>query len=698
MNPPPRVLLISDDDGKADRIHRALATPRSASFDVKWIRSLSEGIECVTEPGTAAVLLDLSLPDSDGIHTFEELFKVAPEVPILVLGGENQEGAAAEAVSRGAQDYLLPNNLDSYSVPRVLCNAIKRKLVEDARYGDGERALVTLNSIGDAGLCADIDGNVTYLNTVAETMTGWSQQEAIGQPQITIFNIVDSLSRKRTRNLLEIAIRENRSARLEDNCILIRRDGFESAIDDSASPIHDRKGRIIGGVIVLRDVTAERARSLQLIHTAQYDSLTNLPNRALLANRVSHSISLARRQGASMAVMLLDLDDFKSVNDSLGHAIGDQLLKSVANRLSANLRASDTVSRQGGDEFIILLSQMTRAKDAAVSAKKILRFLRAPHTIGQHSLHINASIGISVYPEDGDDWETLIQNADTAMYRAKEAGRNTFKAFKQEMNVKAVARQSLEEKLRNAIRRCEFVLHYQPRVNLATGQITGLEALIRWQHPESGLIPPVQFIPIAERCGLIVEIGRWVLREACTQAFAWQPPGLHLPSISVNVSAIEVHHEGFIQGVREILAETGLSGQSLELEITEHVLMDKAEKTAVILQELKELGVRLAIDDFGIGYSGLSSLQRFPVDILKIDRSFIQQLTDYSTDSAVVTAIISMAKSLNYRVVAEGIETQVQMDYLNTLHCAEGQGFLFSRPLPAAQISDVLRTGVLEPA
>jgi diguanylate cyclase (GGDEF)-like protein/PAS domain S-box-containing protein len=651
-------------------------------------------MECIVETETTAVLLDLSLPDSDGTRTLEELFKVAPEIPILVLGGENQEAAAAEAVSRGAQDYLLPDHLDSYSLPRALHSAIERKLVEDALYVEKERALVTLNSIGDAVLCTNVAGDITYMNLVGETMTGWSHQEALGQPLTTVFNIVDSLSRKRVKNPLEIAVRENRSVGLSDTCLLIRRDGFESAIADSASPIHDRKGRIIGAVIVFHDVTAERALSLQLIHAAQFDTLTNLPNRALLANRISLAISLARRQKASVAVLFLDLDHFKYINDSLGHAVGDKLLQSVAKRLCGNLRASDTICRQGGDEFIILLTQITQSEDAAVSAKKILLCLKSPHLIGRHRLHIDASIGSSVYPEDGEDGETLIQNADTAMYRAKEAGRNSYRAFKSEMSVEAVARQSLEERLRTAIGNNEFTLFYQPRVNLATGQITGLEALIRWQHPEHGLVPPMQFIPVAESCGLIVEIGRWVLREACMQALAWQTAGLEIPRVAVNVSATEMHHEGFIDGVREVLAESGLPGRFLEMEITERVLMDHAEGMASIFKDLKEMGIHLAIDDFGTGYSSLSYLHRFAVEILKIDRSFIQELGADSNDSAIVTAIIAMAKSLNFLVVAEGIETEAQKNYLETLHCTDGQGYLFSRPLPAAQISHLLEKNI----
>ena len=463
------MLLISDDDQKAERVHQALADPRIVPFQLRRVRQLSEAIATLAENGIAAVLLDLSLPDSKGIQTFETVFKFAPDIPVLVLGGEDQEAAAEEAVSRGAQDYLLPNNLDAYFLPRLLRSAIQRKLVEDALYAEKERALVTLNSIGDAVLCTDIDGKVTYLNPVAETMTGWSHLEAVGEPLNAVFNIVDASTRKRSPNPLEVAIRENRSVGLKENCLMIRRDGLESAIEDSAAPIHDRKGAIIGAVIVFHDVTSEKTLSAQLTRAAQYDTLTNLPSRALLRDRISRAILLARRQKALLAVMFLDLDNFKYVNDSLGHSIGDQLLQSVAKRLTGSLRDSDTVSRQGGDEFIILLTQIANPEDVAVGAKKVLSSLSAPHSVGGHNLHIDASIGISVYPEDGEDGETLIQNADTAMYRAKENGRNTFKIFKKEMNVKAVARQSMEARLRTAVGRNEFALYYQPKVNLANG-------------------------------------------------------------------------------------------------------------------------------------------------------------------------------------------------------------------------------------
>jgi diguanylate cyclase (GGDEF)-like protein len=390
----------------------------------------------------------------------------------------------------------------------------------------------------------------------------------------------------------------------------------------------------------------------------------------------------------------LDLDRFKYINDSLGHATGDKLLQSVSKRLLANVRRSDTVSRQGGDEFIILLSEITYPEDAATSATKILLSLSAPHSIGGHDLHIDGSIGISVYPEDGEDAETLINHADTAMYHAKEKGHNNFQFFKADMNLKAVERQSLESSLRRALEREEFLLHYQPKVNLDTVEITGVEALVRWQQPDRGLVPPSQFVPIAEDCGLILQIGRWVLREACRQARAWQDAGLPPLPIAVNVSAVEFRDKGFVQGVRTILAETGLEARYLELELTERVLMGDVESTASVLQELKMMGIHLAVDDFGTGYSSLSYLRQFPIDVLKIDRSFVSQITADPDDSTIVSAIINMGKSLKHVVVAEGIETQLQRAYLQTQQCAQGQGYLFSRPLAAAQFAQLLQSGI----
>jgi diguanylate cyclase (GGDEF)-like protein/PAS domain S-box-containing protein len=692
---PPKILLIENDPVGADRIRAALAETSSGSFDVEWVRQLSDGLARLSTGGIDAVLLELSLPDSQGIKTFDKLFSAVPDVPILILGNGN-EALAKEAVAHGAQDYLPAGHIDSYSLPRALRNAIERKAVEDALYIEKECAVVTLNSIGDAVLCTDISGNITYLNLVAEAMTGWRREEAIGKPLAEVFRIVDGSTHKTARDPMEMAVEQNRTVGLTVNCVLIRRDGFESAIEDSAAPIHDRTGRVTGAVIVFHDVSAARAMSVQMTHSAQHDVVTNLPNRLLLNDRITQSIALALRQNKSIAVIFLDLDRFKYINDSLGHETGDKLLRSVSKRLLASVRGSDTVSRQGGDEFVILLSEISHPEDAAKSAKKILLSLSAPHSIMGQDLHIDGSIGISVYPEDGKDAEALIKNADTAMYHAKGTGRNNFQFFKGDMNLRAVERQSLEGSLRHALEREQFLLHYQPKVNLETGEITGVEALIRWQHPDRGLISPGRFIPIAEDCGLIVQIGRWVLREACRQTREWQDAGsLRLP-IAVNVSALEFRDPGFVDSVRTVLEETGLQARYLELEVTEGVLMEDGQSTAAVLQELKKMGVHLAVDDFGTGYSSLSYLQQFPIDVLKIDQSFVHHITGNPDDSPIVSAIIDMGKNLKQRVIAEGVETQGQLAFLQAQRCAEGQGYLFSRPLAAAQFAYLLQTGLTE--
>jgi diguanylate cyclase (GGDEF)-like protein len=409
-------------------------------------------------------------------------------------------------------------------------------------------------------------------------------------------------------------------------------------------------------------------------------------------------MATAHRHQQKLAVLFVDVDRFKHINDSLGHAIGDRVLQSAAERLRACVRSSDTVSRQGGDEFVILLSEVKHAADAAVGADKILQALSAPYLIDQHDLRLTVSIGIVTYPGDGTDAETLLQNADFAMYHAKDSGRNNYQFFSPEMNVLAVDRQSLENDLHHAIERQEFVLHYQPKMNLKTGAIIGVEALIRWRHPQRGLVPPSQFIPIAEECGFIVPIGRWVLREACGQARAWQDAGLEPMRIAINISAVELRAKDFVEGVRAILMATGLEARYLELELTETFLMQDSKSTTQVLQALKDMGVQIALDDFGTGYSSLSYLKRFPIDTLKIDRSFVRDLTTDADDASIVSAVISMGESLHMRVVAEGVETQEQLAFLQAQRCPYGQGFYFSKPMEAEECVEVLRGRVAETA
>jgi diguanylate cyclase (GGDEF)-like protein/PAS domain S-box-containing protein len=688
------LLLIEDSPDDAELIRRALANTRFGPSQIEWVQNLSDGLERLTKGGIGAVLADLSLPDSHGIETLDKLLLAAPRVPILALSGLDDQDIASQTVQHGAQDYLPKNHLDSYTLSRAVRAMIDRKTAEDALFIEKERAQVTLNSIGDAVLCTDSAGNVTYLNMVAEKMTGWSREEASGRPLVDVFRIIDGVTRQPAQNPMDVAVAKDKTVGLTANCILIRRDGHEFAIEDSAAPIHDRDGHGTGAVIVFHDVSVARSMSLQMTHSAQHDFLTDLPNRMLLNDRLTHAIASARRYQTKLAVLFLDLDGFKLVNDSLGHAIGDKLLKAMGERLLAVVRKSDTVSRQGGDEFVIVLSSIRRPEDAIPSVTKIIAAMIAPHSIDLQDFHVSVSIGISIYPDDGADAGALIQNADNAMYHAKEHGSNSYRFFKEDMNVQAVRLQSLEASLHRALERHEFELHYQPKINLKSGQIMAVEVLIRWRHPERGLIPPAEFIPIAESCGLIVPIGRWVLREACMQAREWQVVGLPPIGVAVNISSVEFRDKDFIANLQAILQEAGLESHHLELELTESVLMQHVESTALLLGELRTMGVRLAVDDFGTGYSSLSYLSQFPINSLKIDKSFVQRITSEHDDAPIISAVISMGRSLKLRVIAEGVETQEQLAFLQAHQCEEAQGYYFSRPVLPEQFAKLLATGI----
>jgi diguanylate cyclase (GGDEF)-like protein/PAS domain S-box-containing protein len=564
----------------------------------------------------------------------------------------------------------------------------------EAMVLENEVANVTLDSIGEAVLRTDGQGKVTYLNRKAEEMTGWSREEARGRPMAEVLRLIESTGGPAAGNSAGLAMQDDQPAKKTADCILVRRDGFECGIDHKVTPIQDQDGNVTGTVVAFHDVSAARAKSLEMSHLAQHDALTDLPNRVLFNDRLTQAIALAERQGKQLAVMFVDLDHFKKINDSLGHDIGDKLLQSVAGRLMACVRRSDTVSRLGGDEFVVLLAQVEHAEDAAYSARKILRALAAPHRIDNKSFDINVSIGVSTYPRDGKDAEGLLIRADNAMYEAKEHGRNNFQFFRHEMHARLAERQSLEADLRCALGHNEFLLHYQPKLSLQTGEITGVEALIRWLHPGRGMLYPAQFVSIAEECGLIVPIGQWVLLEACKQAQAWRDSGLGVVPVSVNVSAAEFGAKDFLSGVRAVLIATGVQPQHLELELTESVLMRDAEAAVVTLAKLKTMGVQLAIDDFGTGYSSFTYLRRFPSDALKLHQSFVQEIMADPADAAIVSAMINLGRSLKQRVIAEGVETRAQLKFLKLHGCGEAQGYYFSPPVVADQVRKLFEDGM----
>jgi len=458
--------------------------------------------------------------------------------------------------------------------------------------------------------------------------------------------------------------------------------------------IRNAAGIVSNYVAIFSDITERKAAENHVRHLAHHDALTDLPNRMLFAERLNHAIAHAHRSQQQITVMFLDLDRFKLINDTLGHSVGDRLLQTTAQRLTDCVREDDTVARMGGDEFTILIENVSDPGNLPSLAQKIISALSQPIMLDGHEIVVTTSIGISVYPDDGELAETLIKHADAAMYLAKEQGRNNFQFFTSEMNARAFERMTVEGQLRKALERDEFSLHYQPQVDIGTHRISGMEALLRWQQPIAGWIAPAQFIPVAEETGLIVPIGEWVLREACTQNKAWQDEGLPPMRVAVNISGRQFKQKNLVEVVGKILEETGLNAEYLELEITESIAMEHADDTVTKLHALKAMGIRISMDDFGTGHSSLSYLKRFPIDTLKIDKSFVQDLAPDSGDNAIATAIAAMAHGLKLKVITEGVETEEQLTFLKGMHRDEVQGFYFSQPLPPDRFAALLRDGL----
>jgi diguanylate cyclase (GGDEF)-like protein/PAS domain S-box-containing protein len=683
------VLVVTRDDGL---IESAAKSSEAGSLSMECVGGLSEAVSRLkVRDAIRALVVDLSPLNRDDHEALRAMMDTAPNMPLLGVGDDRDLEYHRTLLQHGAQDLLLSSNLDGSGLRRAVRNAIARKAREVAAHDDNERARLTLASIGDAVLSTDSRWLVNYINPIAEKLTGWTCAQAAGRPVSEVFQVIDGNTREPIGLQMELAIKKGHAIILPPNCVLVRRNRQELHIEDSAAPIRDAGGKFKGMVVVFHDVSESRAVTKKMSHLAEHDALTSLPNRALLNDRLEHCITFAKRNGRRMAVLFIDLDHFKHINDSLGHLIGDQILRAVAQRITPCIRKSDTVSRLGGDEFIVLLSDVNRAEDAGLIAEKIRLAVMEPYTIDAHYLHLTASVGVSIYPNDGETATDLLQYADTAMYHAKEKGRNNCQFFRDDLNVRAAEREVLTADLRHALAGGEFFLVYQPKINLVSGAIMGFEALIRWRHPTRGTLSPADFIPIAEECGLIIPIGEWVLREACRQAQQWPAAGLVFDTMSVNISAVEFRSTRFFDGVCRILRTTGLDARYLELELTETAVMRDFDATSIVLHALSTMGVRIAVDDFGTGYSNLSYLKRFPINTLKLDQTFIHELPESPDVCTIVSSVIRMAHCLHLQVVGEGVETLQQLQFLQAHECNEGQGYYFSKPVDPNECRSLLQ-------
>lgn len=689
MSAPLHILLIEDVEDDALLVEREL---RRGGYT-----PIIERIDTATAMQAALdrrpwdiIISDYSMPHFSAPAALALLQQSGLDLPFIIVSGMIGEEAAVAAMRAGAHDYLMKGALGR------LVPAVERELRE-AEARAARRQAESALQLRDRAIAATSNGilitdpnqpdnPIVYANPGFERLTGYSADEVLGR-NCRFLQGPDTEAEPVAA--LRTAIHEARSINVELKNY--RKDGtpFWNAL--SISPVHDTRGQLTHFVGVQQDITARKAAEQQMLHAALHDPLTDLPNRTLFLDRLAHALGRAQRNvDAGFAVLYLDFDHFKVVNDSLGHAIGDKMLVEIARRLKDLVRPADTVARFGGDEFAILLADASAASDAITIADRIQRNLATPFNLDGRHVVSTVSIGIALSISGQERPEELLRNADIAMYRAKTHGKARHALFDQTMYTHAMARLCLETDPRRAIEQKEFLLHYQPLVATGSGTIIGVEALVRWRHPDRGLVSPAEFIPLAEETGLIVPIGEWVLRTACAQVKAWHDTGLLL-SVAVNLSPRQFRHKDVSAVIADILEETQLEPRYLKLELTETSLMEQVEAAITTLRALEAVGVQVAIDDFGTGYSSLSYLKRFPISALKIDRSFVQDIGANTDDGAIVTAIIGLAHNLGLTVIAEGVETEEQKDFLQLHQCDALQGYLFGRPVPAELLTEVLQ-------
>jgi diguanylate cyclase (GGDEF)-like protein/PAS domain S-box-containing protein len=685
--------LLSVDDCEID-VQLIVDTLRHGGYAPNYERVCTpEAMVAALERQTwDVVICDYSMPQFDGLAALAVVTGRKLDIPFILVSGAIGEETAVFAMKSGAHDYMMKQDLGRLVpvIRRELAEAEVRRArrLAEANLRSSEALLHSIvNTAADGIIVIDGTGMLEFVNAAIERMFGWKPPELIGRN-------VDCLLPTRHRH----APRRMMSEKDPGNHAPIIDAGREMKAqrkDGSVFPIEFTFGEMwIEGRIkyagIMRDVTERKCAEERIRHLAHYDYLTGLPNRTLFSQLLEQALSESKFAQKQVAVLFIDLDRFKLINDSLSHESGDAVLQQMAKRLTDALPRRDTIARFGGDEFAVLMRDCSIPKDAAETAQKLLTALAQPLLLEGQEYHLTASIGISAFPGDGENAQTILKHSDIAMYRAKEHGKNNYQFYSSQMNLHSFERLVLERFLRHALEQDEFQLYYQPKIDLVTNCVTGVEALLRWIHPGMGIISPTKFIPLAEETGLIVPIGAWVLRAACAQNRAWQEQGLPALTVAVNLSARQFAQEDLHETIIAVLDETGLPPELLELEITESVTMENPEHAAALLRKLKALGIRLAIDDFGTGYSSLSYLKRFPIDNVKIDRSFIKDIPHDQDDVAITQAVIAMAHSLRLKVIAEGVESEDHLRFLREHGCDEAQGYLFGAPMPADKVMQLL--------
>jgi diguanylate cyclase (GGDEF)-like protein/PAS domain S-box-containing protein len=692
----PLVLVIDDD-----QIIRLLACEslRQAGFAVAEADNGAQGLLVFDQLQPQIVLMDVNMPEMDGFQACTELRQRpgGDRTPILMVTGLDDIESITKAYEVGATDFITKPFNWMLLQHRVRYMLRASQAAEDLRKS--ESRLARAQRIAHLGNWEwDLRTNHFQGSAELHRLFGVGS-DYFPETCEAFWRMVHPDDREIVKCSITEALQGRKMASTDHRIILP--DGSIRIVHQQAEVISDETGVSRWMMGTVQDITERKQAEEQIRFLAYYDSLTSLPNRLLLKEHLNYTLKQAQRHDHMVAVLFLDLDRFKRINDTLSHSVGDSLLQGVAERLVQCVRKSDIIARHasdevtnlahfGGDEFTLLLPKIIHVEDAARVARRLLRTLSDPFMLDTHEVVITTSIGISVYPADGQDVDSLLKNADTAMYHAKDMGGNCYQFYSQSMNAKAFERLTLEHNLRKALENEEFLLYYQPQLDLHTDKIVGVEALIRWQHPEMGIISPAEFIPLAEETGLILPLGTWVLRTACAQSKVWQKVGLGSLRVGVNLSALQFRQQDLLETISQVLRDTGVDPQYLELELTESTIMRQAKETITTLQALKAMGIRIAIDDFGTGYSSLGYLKRFPIDTLKIDRSFVKDIPTNADDTAITTAIIAMAHTLKLSVVAEGVETTDQLAFLQTQHCDEIQGYLLSKPVPAKMIPQLL--------